>query len=165
MQEILVIGIYQTRNPMIKTLALHTRVEKPASANPIAFLLNNNYEERYAYVPVSTDFIDRYNIELGTDFGTAVGIPCKIVVREGFKPFRLTRNSDGHLIPQLPKRIPNTDIFLKKGGKPIYRHTKLVLDPLEFEDVYIAHDPLNEEERETLKNRSNYHVITEPELE
>jgi hypothetical protein len=165
-QEICVIGIYPTRNPMIKTLALHTRVEKSALTNPIGFFLNTNYEERYAYVPVSTGFIERYNIKLGDNFASSINRPCKIVVREGFKPFRMTRDRDGKLVPQLPKRVPNTDIFLKKGGVPIYRHTILVLNTLDFEDVYIAHDPLTDEEKEIIKSsRSNYQIITEPELE
>lgn len=180
-QEIIVRRIFDTRNPDIKTLELKTRVLKPANASSVGFLLQglyNNYEERVAFTPVSTVFLEKYNISIGSDFGKAIGQPCKIVVREGFSPFRMTR-VNGELVPQEPKKVPGiaSNIYLCKDGQPIYRHTILTMNPSEFEDVYIAHDPISEEHKETMKrekadktNREelyiyNPNIMTEPELD
>jgi hypothetical protein len=180
-QEIIVRRIFDTRNPNIKTLELKTRVLKPASANPVGFLLQglySNYEERVAFTPVSTTFLEMYKIEVGSDFGKAISQPCKIVVREGFSPFRMTR-VNGELVPQEPKKVPGiaSNIYLCKDGQPIYRHTILTMNPTEFDDVYIAHDPISEEDKETIRrertdktNREelytfNPNIMTEPELD
>ena len=181
-QEIIVNRIFDTKNPNIKTLELRTRVLKPASSNPVGFLLQglyNNYEERVAFTPVSTTFLEMYKIGIGSNFGNCIAQPCKIVVREGFSPFRMTR-VNGELVPQEPKKVPGiaSNIYLCKDGQPIYRHTILTMNPTEFEDVYIAHDPISEEDKERMKqekvenktNREelyvyNPNIMTEPELD
>lgn len=182
-QEIKVTRIFSTRNPLIKTLELRTEGERSAISNPIAFFLqgavNSSPEVRVAFVPVGTDFIDKYNISIGSDFAKSIGKPCKIVVREGFSPFRLRRDIHGKLVPQEPKKVPgiSSNIYLCKDGQPIYRHTLLMLNPAEFEDVLIQHDPISDNDKDRMRNEKiivrnqedlniyNPNIMTEPELD
>lgn len=145
--------IFDTRNPLIKTLYLFTRVEKSIVSNPIGFFLQGNFppslEERVAFHSVSLAFIERFGIVKGCpDFNKAVGHECKIVAREGFQPMRL-RKVNGRLVPQEPKKVPHLpfDVYLTKDGQPIYRNTYLEVNPTQFEDILIQHDPLPEDIR------------------
>lgn len=182
-QKISVRKIFNTKNPLIKVLMLEAKVQKPIETNPIAFFLQGaveiSYETRVAFHPVSLSFMERFNISIDTaDFNKAVGHTCYIAVREGFEPMRL-RKVDGKLLPQEPKKVPGLpfDVYLTKDDQPIYRTTLLEVNPTEFYDVLIQHDPLSPEIRMRIaeyrnseKNQrtvaiNNPNIMTEPELD
>lgn len=182
-QKISVRRIYGTKNPLVKTLELRTRIEKPIESNPIAFFLQGavpkSYEDRVAFHPVSISFIEKFKIVEGLeDFNKAVGHECKIVAKESFQPMRM-RRVNGELVPQEPKKVPNLpfDVYLTKDGQPIYRDTYLEVNSTAFEDTLIPHDPLPKEIRErmaearansfnkfSLRN-NNPNIMSEPTLD
>lgn len=182
-QVIRVKRILNTKNPLIKTLELRTLGPKSPAANPIGFFLQGaveaSLEERVAFHQVSISFIEKFGIVEGTtDFNRSVGHECKIVVREGFQPMRM-RKVDGQLVPQEPKKVPNLpfDVYLTKDGQPIYRNTYLEVNPTEFEDIYVQHDPLPEDIKERIAEArtagsnifnlrlGNPNIMTEPTLD
>jgi len=140
-QTIIVKEIRDTKNPQVKQLWLQTKIEKPATANPVSFFLKGvpkvapATEMRSFFQSISTDQIAAFNIQVGSDFHKVFPqfSNARIAVVESFNQ----RTWDGGA--QSPKVNPSTGQVLMKDGKPIYRYTELSLDG-SVEDTYIQHD-------------------------
>lgn len=145
-QTIIVNLIKNTKNPLVKQLELRTVIQKPVTANPVAFFLQGipnvapSTEIRVFYQSVSTEFIAKHGIEVGSDFGAKTGFPqATLVIKEVFTPNTWT-NADGSTGSQKPKINPSTGEVLTSGGRAIYRNVELSLDGKGV-DEYIQHTP------------------------
>lgn len=179
-QKIRIAEIKDTRNPEIKQLELRCSVERPVDSNQTAFFLQGasfmgeNLEERVTWIQVSIQFIEKFGLKVGDDdFAAKIGMPCKLIVREGFEPMRKRYDESGNLVDQEPKKIPSKtfDFYLTKDGRPIYRNIYLETNQENFEDVYVKHDEIPQEIKDKMKaERANNfntrtNVMSEPTLD
>ena len=129
-------------NATLKRVELRSEIEKTnqTQSGKIGFLLagasglkgevSPSIEKRICWENISVANIERWNLQVGDDFAAKVGSACKIVVEERVEPF---------YVGQKPKMNPTTGEILTKGGREIYRNSRLTFNMAE-EDVLVQHD-------------------------